>query len=67
MLPKSSQNLNIVYYTDQILAKLIQADETLRFGIHKLIHFILNKEELPDLWKESIIVWIYKKGNKRLE
>jgi hypothetical protein len=31
---------------------------------HKLINFIWNKEELPDQWKESIIVTIYKKGNK---
>jgi hypothetical protein len=32
--------------------------------IHKLINSIWNKEELPDEWKESIIVPIYKKGDK---
>jgi hypothetical protein len=44
--------------SDQILAELIQA-------IHKLIYCIWNKEELPDQWKESIIVLIHKKGNVR--
>jgi hypothetical protein len=32
--------------------------------IHKLICSIWNKEELPQQWKESIIVPIYKKGGK---
>ena len=32
--------------------------------IHKLIIYILNKEELPEEWKDSIIVPIYKKGDK---
>jgi hypothetical protein len=31
---------------------------------HKLINSIWNKEELPDQWKESIIVPIHKKGDK---
>jgi hypothetical protein len=31
---------------------------------HKLINSIWNKQELHDQWKESIIVPIYKKGNK---
>jgi hypothetical protein len=49
--------------SDQILAKLIQAGgETLLAEIHKLVHSIWNKEELPDQWKESIVVPIYKKG-----
>jgi hypothetical protein len=30
--------------------------EKLRFGIHKLINFIWNVEELLDQWKKSIIV-----------
>ena len=32
--------------------------------INKLIISIWDKEELPEEWKESIIVPIYKKGNK---
>jgi hypothetical protein len=32
--------------------------------IHKLINYIWNKEELPDQWKESIIVPIHEKGDK---
>jgi sorting nexin-29 len=34
------------------------------FDIHKLINSIWNEEELPKEWKESIIVAIYKKGDK---
>jgi hypothetical protein len=51
--------------TDQIPAKLIRAGgETLYSEIHRLICCIWNKEELPQQWKESIIVPIYKKGDK---
>jgi hypothetical protein len=51
--------------TDQIPAQLIQAGgNILRSVIHKLINCIRNKEELPEQWKESIIVPIYKKGDK---
>jgi hypothetical protein len=32
--------------------------------IHKLINYILNKEELPDQWKQSIILPIHKNGVK---
>jgi hypothetical protein len=32
--------------------------------IHKLINSIWNKEELPDQWKESIIVPVHKKSDK---
>jgi hypothetical protein len=32
--------------------------------IHKFINSVWNKEELPDQWKESIIVPIHKKGDK---
>jgi hypothetical protein len=43
--------------TDQIPAKLIKAGgETLSSEIHKLIHSIWNKEELPQQWKDSVIV-----------
>jgi hypothetical protein len=49
----------------QILAQLVQAGgETLQSEIHKLINSIWSKEELHDKWKESIIVPIYKKGDK---
>jgi hypothetical protein len=51
--------------TDQILAKLIKAGgKTLCSEIHRLICCIWNKEELPQQWKESIIVPIHKKGDK---
>jgi hypothetical protein len=49
----------------QILTKEIQAgSETLMSEIHKLINSILNKEELPDQWKESIIVPFHRKDDK---
>jgi hypothetical protein len=51
--------------TDQIPAELIQSGgNTLRSEIHKLINCIWNKEELPEQWKECIIVPIYKKGDR---
>jgi hypothetical protein len=51
--------------TDQIPAKLIKAgDEILCSEINKLVCSIWNKEELPQQWKESIIVSIYRMGDK---
>jgi hypothetical protein len=51
--------------TGQIPTELIKAGgETLNSEIHRLICAIWNKEELPQQWKESIIVPIYKKGDK---
>jgi hypothetical protein len=51
--------------SDQIPAELIQTGgETLLSVIHKLINSVWNKEELPDHWKESVIVRIHKKGDK---
>jgi hypothetical protein len=51
--------------SDQIPAELIQAGgEILLSAIHKLIYSVWSKEELPDQWKESIIVLIHKKGDK---
>jgi hypothetical protein len=51
---------------DQIPAELIKAGvRIIRSEIHKLIISIWNKEELPEEWKESVIVPIYKKGDKR--
>jgi len=50
---------------DQIPVELIKAGgRTIHYKIHILIISIWNKEELPEEWKESIIVPIYKKGNK---
>jgi len=50
---------------DQIPAELIKAGgKTIRFESHKLITSIWSKEELPEEWKELIIVPIYEKGNK---
>jgi hypothetical protein len=51
--------------TDNIPTELIKAGgETLYSEIHRLICCIWNKEELPQQWKESIIVPIYEKGDK---
>jgi hypothetical protein len=51
--------------SDQIPAELIPTgDETLLSVIHKVINSIWNKEELPDQWKESIIVPVRKKNVK---
>jgi hypothetical protein len=51
--------------SDQISAELIQTGgEMLLSAIHKLINSVWNKEELPDQWKESIIVTIHKKSVK---
>ena len=50
---------------DQIPAKLVkEGGRTICYQIHKLIVSIWNKEELPEEWKESIIVPIHKKGDK---
>jgi hypothetical protein len=50
---------------DQIPAELIKAGgEILYSEIHRLTCSIWNKEELPQQWKESVIVPIYKKGDK---
>jgi len=50
---------------DQIPAEVIKAEgKTIRSEIHKLIFSVWNKEELPEEWKESIIVPMYKQGDK---
>jgi hypothetical protein len=52
--------------TYQFPVELIKAGGcTVCSEIHKLINSILNKEELPEEWKESIAVPIYKNGVKR--
>jgi len=38
---------------------------TIWYEIHKLIISIWNKEELPEEWKKSNIVSIYKKDDKK--
>jgi hypothetical protein len=51
--------------TEQIPAELIKAvDRTFRSEIHTLIYCIWNEDEFPEVWKESITVPIYKKGDK---
>jgi hypothetical protein len=51
--------------TDHIPAELIKAGgEILYSEINRLICCIWNKEEFPQQWKESIIIPIYKKGDK---
>ena len=58
---KSHKSLGI----DQIPAELIKAGgRTVHYYIHKLIISIWNKEELPEEWKDSIIVRIFKNGDK---
>jgi hypothetical protein len=47
--------------SEKIPAELIQAGrEMFLSAIHKLINSIWDKEELPDQWKESIILPIHK-------
>jgi hypothetical protein len=51
----------------QIPEKIIQAEgEALCSEIHKLIKLIWNKEELCHQWKESVVVPIHKKSDKRV-
>ena len=50
---------------DQIPAELIKVGGgKLCLEIHKLITSIWQREDLPEEWKESIIVPIHKKGDK---
>jgi len=49
---------------NQITAEMIKAGgRTIHSGIHVLINSIWNKRELPEQWKESIIVLICKGEN----
>ena len=50
--------------TDQIPAKLIKVGQENSSEIHKLNNSVWNMKEMPEEWKESIIVLIYKKGDK---
>ena len=50
---------------DQIPAEMIKAGgRTICCKIHELIISIRTNEELPEEWKESIIIPICKKGDK---
>ena len=50
---------------DQITSELMKAgSRTIHYEIHKHILSLCNMEELPEEWKESIIVPMYKKGHK---
>ena len=50
---------------DQIPVEMIKTGgRTIRHEIHKLIISTWNDEEMPEEWKESIVVPIYKKGDK---
>ena len=50
---------------DQIPAELLKTvGRTIYSAIHKLTNSIWNKEKLPEEWKESIIVPIYKKDER---
>jgi hypothetical protein len=49
--------------SDQISAELIQSGAEISLcAIHNLINSALKRQELPDQWKESIIVPVHKKG-----
>jgi hypothetical protein len=50
---------------DQIPKEIIkEGGRKIPYEIHNLTITIWNKEELPEEWKESFIVPIYKKGDK---
>ena len=58
---KSHKSLGI----DQLPAELIKAEgRTICYYIHKFIFSIWNKEKIPEEWKDSIILRIFKNGNK---
>jgi hypothetical protein len=51
--------------SDQIPAELDRTGgETLRFEVHELINSTWSKEELPDQWKEYIILTVNKGSAK---
>jgi hypothetical protein len=50
---------------DQIPAEMIKAGGKKNHSeIHQLVNSIWNKEEMPEVWKESITVPMYKRGDK---
>jgi hypothetical protein len=60
--PKSHKSPGV----DPIPAELFKVGgRKIRYEIHNFIISIWNKEDLPELWKQSIIVLIYKKSIKQ--
>jgi hypothetical protein len=49
---------------DQMPAEFFTAGEEKFAQIHKLINSVQNKEEMPEEWKEWIVLPFYKKGRK---
>jgi hypothetical protein len=53
--------------SDHILAQLIQAGGKMLLSvIHKLVNSIWSKKELPDQWKESILLYQFTKWATKL-
>jgi hypothetical protein len=52
-------------FLESVPAELIQEiGEPLLFAILKLINSVWNKKELPNQWKEFLIVRVHKKSDK---
>jgi hypothetical protein len=52
---------------DQIRAEMTkEGGRTIHYKIHKLFIFIWDKEELPEEWKNSIIVPVYTTDDKQI-
>ena len=45
-------------------AHILPPDSPASQQVHKLINSIWNKEQLPEEWKKSIIMLVYKKGDR---
>jgi hypothetical protein len=57
------EKVDLLADSHSIMSRMINAGcRTIRCALNKLI--ISNKEELPEVWKESIKVPSHKKGNK---
>ena len=52
--------------TGQILGQFVKSGggRIIRSKVHKIINSVWSKEDLFEQWKESLIIPIYKKGNK---
>jgi len=60
------ENLKVTNHRriDQIPAELRHGSRAIHYDIHKRMISIWKKEEFAEVWKESIIVPIYKKDDK---